>query len=284
MSARGLSGLSYARARQIILAAGLLLLLVVAAVMFVRRVDPIEVAATLLFIPIFIAFVFKGVTGGIAAAVVAALAYAALRYPAIQLVGAGRFTSLLLSRAVAFLAFGALGGFASQQLEASLSKLDQFDEIDDATGLFNARFFVNNTQLEMERSDRYRTLFSVTVIDVPAAAFEGMNRRQKDKTLRELGQVLKDSIRTVDRGVHAEDGNVHRFAAILPETGRDGSRVFVTRLATKMTEVLAHKGSKETVSHEIAVFPGDEADLGELRARFTAIDALQHPETAEATA
>lgn len=284
MSARGLSGLSYARARQIILAAGLLVLLVVAAVMFVRRVDPIEVAGTLLFIPIFIAFVFRGVAGGIVAAVVAAMAYAALRYPAIQLVGTGQFTSLLISRAVAFLAFGALGGFASQQLEGSLSKLDQFDEIDDATGLFNARFFVNNTALEMERSDRYRTLFSVTVIDVPADAFDGMNRRQKDKTLRELGQVLKDSIRTVDRGVHAEDGSVHRFAAILPETGRDGSRVFVTRLAAKMTEVLAQKGSKASVSHEIAVFPGDEADLGELRARFTAIDALQHPETAENTA
>ncbi|MGH2808024.1 MAG: GGDEF domain-containing protein [Actinomycetota bacterium] len=283
MSQRGLSGLSYARARQIILAAGLLVLLVVAAVMFVRRVDPIEVAATLLFIPIFIAFVFRGVTGGIAVAVVAGLAYAALRYPAIQLVGTGRFASLLLSRAVAFLAFGALGGFASQQLESSLSKLDQFDEIDDATGLFNARFFVNNTALEMERSDRYRTLFSVTVIDVPAGAFDGMNRRQKDKALRELGQALKDSIRTVDRGVHAEDGDVHRFAAILPETGRDGSRVFVTRLAAKMTDLLAHKGSKAPVSTDVAVFPGDEADLNELRARFTAIDALQHPETAEVT-
>jgi hypothetical protein len=126
-------------------------------------------------------------------------------------------------------------------------------------------------------------LFSVTVIDVPADAFAGMNRRLKEKTLRELGQLLKDSIRTVDRGVHAEDGDVHRFAAILPETGRDGSRVFVTRLAAKMTDLLAHKGSKATVSHEIAVFPGDEADLHELQARFTAIDALQHPETSEAT-
>jgi GGDEF domain-containing protein len=284
MSARGLSGLSYARARQIILAAGLLVLLIVAGVMFFRRVDPVEVAATLLFIPIFIAFVFKGVKGGIIAAVVASIVYAALRYPAIQLVGADQFAGLILSRAIAFLAFGAIGGFASQQLEASLEKLDQFDEIDDATGLFNARFFVNNTALEMERSDRYRTLFSVTIIDVPAAAFDGMNRRQKDKTLRELGQLLKDSIRTVDRGVHALDGDVHRFAAILPETGRDGSRVFITRLAAKMTDLLAHKGSKATVSQEIAVFPGDEPDLNELRARFTAIDALQHPETAEASA
>ena len=127
MSARGLSGLNYGRARQIILAAGLLVLILVTVVMFVRRVDPIEVAATLLFIPIFIAFVFKGVKGGVGVAVIAALAYAALRYPAIQLVGSGRFATLLLSRAVAFLAFGTLGGFASQQLEASLSKLDQFD-------------------------------------------------------------------------------------------------------------------------------------------------------------
>lgn len=276
--------MSYTRTRQIILIAGLLVLLLVAVVMYTRRVDPVEVGATLLFIPIFLGFVFKGVKGGIIGALVAVVAYAALRYPAIQLVGAGRFGSLILSRSVAYLAFGVIGGFASRQLEASLTKLELFDQIDDATGLFNARFFVDNTGLEMERSDRYRTLFSVTIVDIPASAFEEMPRRQRDRILRELGQLLKSSVRTVDRAVHVRDGAVHRFAAILPETARDGSMVFVTRLEAKMKELLEHRGVSilaQEITHDVSVFPGDEVDLQALRDRFAALDALEHPESAE---
>ena len=278
--------MSYARTRQIILVAGLVVLLIVAVVMYTRRVDPVEVGATLLFIPIFLGFVFKGVKGGIFGALVAVVGYAALRYPAIQLVGTGRFGSLMLSRSVAYLAFGVIGGFASQQLEASLTKLDLFDQIDDATGLFNARFFVDNTGLEMERSDRYRTLFSVTIVDVPDSAFDAMPRRQRDRTLKELGQLLKSSVRTVDRAVHVHDGDVHRFAAILPETARDGSMVFVTRLVAKMQELLQHRGAGATqqITHDVTVFPGDEVGLQALRDRFAALDALEHPETAELTA
>lgn len=278
--------MSYNRARALILIAGLAVLLLVAIVTYTRRVDPIEVGATLLFIPIFLGFIFKGVKGGIAGAVVAVLAYAALRYPAIELVGAGRFTSLMVSRSVAYLAFGAIGGLASQQLEASLTKLDLFDQIDDSTGLFNARFFVDNTGLEMERSDRYRTLFSVTIVDVPRSAFETMNRRQKERALKELGQLLKNSIRTVDRAVHVEDETVHRFAAILPETARDGSLVFVTRLVAKMKELLAQRGAgpeAQQIAHDVSVFPGDEADLQALRDRFHALDAIEHPESADLT-
>lgn len=278
--------MSYARTRQIILIAGLVVLLLVALVMYTRRVDPIEVGATLLFIPIFLGFVFKGVRGGIAGAVIAVLAYAALRYPAIQLVGTGRFASLILSRSIAYLAFGVIGGLASQQLEASLTKLDLFDQIDDSTGLFNARFFVDNTGLEMGRSERYRTLFSVTIVDVPTSAFAAMNRRQKERTVRELGQILKSSIRTVDRAVHVQDGAVHRFAAVLPETARDGSTVFVTRLGAKMKELLEERGAgvaAQQIVHDVSVFPGDKADLQALRDRFAALDALEHPESAELT-
>ena len=283
MSARGMTGMSYARTRQIILIAGLVVLIIVAGVMYVRRVDPIEVGATLLFIPIFIGFIFKGMKGGLIGAAIAILAYAALRYPAIQLVGTGRFTSLILSRSLAYLAFGVIGGLASQQLEASLTKLDLFDQIDDDTGLFNARFFVDNTGLEMGRSERYRTLFSVTIVDVPGTAFEAMNKRVRERAVRELGEILKSSVRTVDRAVHVKDGNMHRFAAILPETARDGATVFVTRLVAKMQQLLEEQGAGAAapqVQYDVSVYPGDDADLQALRERFAAIDALEHPETA----
>ena len=278
-----LGNLGYTRARQLVLVAGLVVLVIVAALMYVRRVEPVEVAATLLFIPIFLAFVFQGLRGGLIAAVLAALVYAALRYPEIDLVGFGRFSSLILSRSIAYLAFGAIGGIANSQLEASLTKLDAFDQIDDATGLFNARFFVDNTELEMQRSDRYQTLFGVVIVDVPTSLFANTNRRQKDRIIKELAGILKDSVRTVDRAVHAADNERHRFAAILPETARDGGRVFAGRLVAKMTETLSHRGIQvdaQQVTYDVSMFPGDEEPIQQLRREFADLDAREHPETA----
>ncbi len=266
-----------------ILVAGLIVLLLVAALMYVRRVEPVEVAATLLFIPIFLGFVFYGLRGGLIAGVLAALAYAALRYPAIDLVGFSRFSSLILSRSLAYLAFGAIGGFANSQLEASLTKLDLFDQIDDATGLFNARFFVDNTSLEMQRAERYQTLFAVVIVDVPTSLFANANRRQRDRVIKELGALLQESVRTVDRAVHASDAARHRFAAILPETARDGGNVFAGRLVAKMTEVLAHRGipvEAQQVTYDVSMFPGDEDAIQQLRTEFAALEAREHPESA----
>lgn len=278
-----LSALGYNRARQLILVAGLIVLLVVAGLMYARRVETVEVVGTLLFVPVFLAFVFKGLRGGLVGGVVAALIYAALRYPAIDLVGFGRFASLIASRTLAYIAFGAIGGIAFSQLESSLNKLDLFDQIDDATGLFNARFFVDDTNLEMERADRYQTIFCVVVVDVPAASLGDLGKRQRDRVIKELGGIIRDSIRTVDRGVHASDGSRHRFAAILPETARDGARVFATRLVAKMVETLGNRGAAiqaDQVSFDISMFPGDEEDLAEMRRDFATLDAREHPETA----
>ena len=49
------------KARRLLVATGVAVLAVVAVVMYARRVDTIEVAATLLFLPLFVAFVFRGV-------------------------------------------------------------------------------------------------------------------------------------------------------------------------------------------------------------------------------
>lgn len=277
-----LSSLGYNRARQLILAAGLIVLLIVAGLMYVRRVEPVEVWGTLLFIPIFLAFVFGGLRGGVIAGVLAAVVYGILRYPAIDKVGFDQFAGLTISRVLAYIAFGAIGGIANAQLGASLTKLDLFDQIDDETGLFNARFFVDNTGLEMERSDRYQTIFCVVVVDVPGEVLAGFNRRNRDKAIKELGRMVKEGIRTVDRGVHAVDGERHRFATILPETGRDGGRVFAGRLVEKMQELLSNRGAvdPQRVSFDIATFPGDNEDLAELRRDFASLEALEHPETA----
>ncbi len=275
-----LSRMGYRRARTLLLAGGLGVLVVTAAVMFARRVDPIEVAGTLLFIPVFIAFVFWDFKGGLLAAVLAAIAYAILRYPAIDAVGADRFAGLIASRSIAFIAFGAIGGIANRQLEASLTKLELYDQVDDTTGLFNARFFVQATELEMSRADRYQTIFSVVVLDIPADSLYPLARRQRTRLLRDIGRVLRDSVRTVDRAIHARDEQRHRLAVVLPETAREGAGIFTNRLTDRLSEYLAGRGARidgGLQGHSLT-FPEDKDAIETLRAEFHAIDHVEHPE------
>lgn len=276
----GLRGLSYAQARRLLLGAGLLVLLIVAGVQYARRVETAEVVAILLFIPVFVAFVFWDVIGGLVAAVLASLGYVAVRYPAIHQLGAGRFMGLIISRAAALIAFGAIGGWAMRQLQSSLTKLDLYDQVDDATGLYNARFFVQDTDLEVARARRYQTIFSVALVDVPASALDGLGRRQRAGALRQLGRLLADSIRTVDRAVHGRDPDRHRLAIVLPETGPEGARVFAERLADRVGDFLRQRGANVAgaLTHQAVTFPDDEAALHRLRDEFAAIDRAEHPE------
>jgi diguanylate cyclase (GGDEF)-like protein len=273
--------MSYQRARSLLLAGGLTVLILTTVVMYVRRVDPVEVAGILLFIPVFVAFVFWNARGGLIAAVLGVILYTLLRYPAIEAVGLDRFGGLIASRAVAYLAFGLIGGVANKQLQSSLGKLELYDQIDDPTGLFNARFFVQDTELEISRADRYQTIFSISLVDIPADSFYSMGRRQRDRSLRDLGRLLAASVRTVDRAVHARDGNKHRLVVVLPETARAGATVFTDRLAEKISEYLSGKGAKiegDGLTGVALTFPDDQAAIENLRSEFAAIDKTEHPE------
>ncbi len=282
MLSMSLNKMPYERARRLLLGAGLLVLLLTAAVMYIRRVETVEVLATLLFILVFVGFVFWNLKGGLIAGVVAALAYAALRYPAIEAVGADRFLGLIFSRSFAYLAFGLIGGWANSQLAGSLTKLELYDQIDDDTGLFNARFFVQDTELELSRSKRYQTIFSVVVVDFPSDGMLELTRRQRTGIRRDLGRMLKEAVRTVDRAVHGFDGSRHRFAVVLPETGREGARIFVDRFSDRVAQFLDSRNvalSEDAVTRTAVTFPDDgEEAVQRLRREFADIDKLEHPE------
>ena len=57
--------LTFDRAKTLLLMSGLILIGVVGLVALTRGVDPVEVAGTLLFVPVFAGFLFFGVPGGI---------------------------------------------------------------------------------------------------------------------------------------------------------------------------------------------------------------------------
>jgi GGDEF domain-containing protein len=271
--------MGYNRARALLLLIGLVGLTAIAAVAYLRGVRGPEALVTPLFIPVFVAFVAWGLKGGLAAGVGAAIAYVALRYSAIQTVGLDQIGTTIALRAGGFIAFGLLGGWASRQLEASLVKLDLYDQIDDSTGLYNARFLLQDTDLELTRSQRYQTIFSIAIVEIPASAFEAFSRRQRSAALKELGRILRDSVRTVDRAVHTRTGDTHRLAVVLPETGREGTRIFVDRLAQKLSQYLAGRGASVSgdLTRSALTFPGDEEGITRLLDEFRQVERMEHP-------
>lgn len=92
--------------------------------------------------------------------------------------------------------------------------------------------------------------------------------------------MLADSIRSVDRAVHAFDGTRHRFAVVLPETASQGASVFSARLRDWVTRYLGERGaSTDGVTTREVTFPDDETALRQLHDEFAAIDRVEHPET-----
>ena len=271
----------YDRARILLVAAGGVALLLVAAVMLVRGVDTVEVWAAVLFIPVFVGFMFGGWIGGVVVGVLAGAAYAGLRAPAIDAVGFDTFGSLIISRSIAYVMFGAIGGYANQQLEASLTKLDLYDQIDDATGLNNARSFLIDIDLERARAARYKTFFSVCVVDVPDSPLAALGRRRRSAILRALGVMLREAVRSVDHPVHARTETHHRFAVILPETAHEGAQVFGSRLAANLGAALRERGAKiDDLEPTLASYPGGEGAMDALRATFAEVERHEHPESA----
>jgi GGDEF domain-containing protein len=264
-----------ARARRTILVGGVLLLAILAVIAYARGVDRIEVLAGLLFIPVFLSFSSRGVAGGLVGGVLAGLAYVALRLPAIRTTGLEQLLDVVAIRCASYLAFGVVGGWAMQQVDASLQKLRRVDRVDDATGLHTARFLVEQTDLERSRAQRYGSRFSVLVIDIAAEALTALDARTRASALHHLGEMIAEAVRQVDRGIHAFDGQAHRLAVVLPETDAEGAAVLADRLAQRISRSLVQQGAAVRdgqVAWQTVSFPGQERQLDALREEFAALD------------
>ena len=276
MSAR-LARMGYGRARLMLGLVGLAILAVLVAVLLVRSVDTTEVVATLLFAPIFLLLLWFRLPGGLIGAAAATGVYVVLRADAIDAVGWGEFSALIVTRAIAYFLFGAVGGWASGTLSMSLDKLDLYDQVDDLTGVNNARFLLTDIDLEKARSQRYQTVFSVSFLTIDAGPIGALPARRRKALLRQLGAKLDDGIRTMDRVAHGYDGSCHRIATILPETAGEGARVFQVRLEEQIRAFLAEHGAGgATVDGDIVTVPGDDDALERHLAEWKAIDQAEH--------
>ncbi|HEX6424869.1 MAG TPA: hypothetical protein VFZ79_15405 [Acidimicrobiales bacterium] len=111
-----LAGLSAGNARGALLGAASLAVVVVAVGLVVTGVTSGEVAATILFLPVFAAGLFGGRGVGYAAAAIATVAYVGLRRADLAAAGAASAGVLTLTRASAYLVAGHVGALAQALL------------------------------------------------------------------------------------------------------------------------------------------------------------------------
>lgn len=273
-----LGRLGYARARLVLAGAGLGVLCLLSLLLLIRSVDRVEVAGTLLYAPVFLALLYRGVRGGIVGAVAATGFYVWLRSDAIEVVGFSEYAGLIVSRSLAYLFFGVVGGWAASTLSVSLDKLDLYDHIDDSTGLQNARFLLEHLDTEMARSQRYQTIFSVSFVDIPVGPIAALAPRRRRVVLAALGQKLSDAVRTVDRVAHGVESGLHRVAVVLPETGEAGAATFHRRLESELHDFLVDQGAGDglVVTGSTVTIPGDDAALAAHLERWRRIDTVEH--------
>ncbi|MHB1854086.1 MAG: hypothetical protein ACYCS2_03405 [Acidimicrobiales bacterium] len=268
--------ISYTAARRLTLAAGLLILAVLAAVLYLTRVDTIEVVAVLFYLPVFVAFMTRGIPGGLVVGAAAAAAYVAIRYPSLNAIRGRDLISLLAGRALGYLAFGGIGGWAASLLQGSILKLNLFDTVDDATGLLNARQFGIEVHRQFERARRYGSLFSMATTEIDGAILSG--RRRVRSQMAELGRAVKATIRQVDAAAHSTDGVVHRVVVLLPDTGAEGAAIFATRLERSLSGHLYLGQSAVGPSVKPLSYPEDEARIQAVLAQLHADDIRDNGE------
>lgn len=240
---------SNSHVRTVILLSGLIVVTGVSLVMLLRGTDPIEVAATFFFAPVFVGLLYFGVTGGTLLALAAAAGYVALRWPAIDLVGWDPLAGRIAARGVGYLVFGIAGGWAASTLLADLDRLSTVGGREPLTGLHDAASLTALVRSEQGRCDRYGGTFSLVVLPITGLP---TRRRLRRRALESLGRSTRSALRKTDHlaFVTAEAGPL--LVAVLTGTGNPGIGPAIDHLATAATQFGLATGEPR-----VAVYPDD---------------------------
>lgn len=117
----------------------------------------------------------------------------------------------------------------SKQLYRVNSELSRLAFEDSLTGLHNMRYFYDCFQREIQRSLRYKTCFSLILLDLDN--FKEVNdtygHPAGDRVLQYIAELISGTLRQVD--LAARYGG-EEFAVFLPETNRDEAMIIAERI------------------------------------------------------
>jgi diguanylate cyclase len=122
-----------------------------------------------------------------------------------------------------------------KQLETQIAQMSALVREDPMTRSLNRRGLDDEFAREASRADRYRTPFSIAVLDVDN--FKALNdtrgHQTGDQALIHLVKVAKEELRLTD---HVARLGGEEFLIILPNTGLDEAARIVTRLQRSLTK------------------------------------------------
>ena len=252
------------RSRRAATAAGLGgLVLFVALVNVVRAVQPSETVAVLLYLLIIVASLFYALRGALVAAAMASLLYALLRGTGPAETAA--FVPITL-RALSYLAFAAMVAFGLEAIVGRRHHLDTGSSFDAKTGLASLPHLVSIIDHEIARSVRYNRRFSLALIDLPFSPQGSKERTAYDAMLDELGDQVREAIRTTDYAGIRSDPRGSQIVVVLPETPSDGAGIFALRFGERIADFLLRRSV--AVSRNPASwfeFPNDANDVRRVR-------------------
>ena len=114
-----------------------------------------------------------------------------------------------------------------------LEKLQTLAITDGLTKLYNSRYFYNQLELEVNRSNRYHHPLSLLLLDIDHFKHynDAYGHLEGDKVLVRLGQIIIECLRKMD-SAYRYGGE--EFTIILPETGGSEANTVACRIKNAM--------------------------------------------------
>lgn len=135
--------------------------------------------------------------------------------------------------------------------------------LDALTELFNRRYFNERLDEEIDRRQRHGGAFSLAICDLDF--FKHYNDRYGhiagDELLREIGRVIKNSVRTVDLSFRYGGDE---FAILLPDTELEDAFSVVERVRKNIKEEMGKRKISLTASFGLASWPMDGVGVNEI--------------------
>lgn len=152
-----------------------------------------------------------------------------------------------------------------------------FEDVDERTGVGTARAVLTLLDRELDRTRSYGSTFSLAVLELDRAMFAGVTPRRTTRLLSGLVTGLAGDVRLGDRVCHASASDRELVVVVLPDTGAQGARTFVSRLVEHTQRHLAAEGvafeghmRAEPLSH-----PDDLPEMQRLQRRLEVLEGTE---------
>lgn len=142
----------------------------------------------------------------------------------------------------------------------SFALIQQLVITDELTGLYNAGYFLDFLDYELERARRYQATLSVVFLDMDyfKKVNDSYGHLVGSRLLTEVGQLLKKNVRKAD--IAARYGG-DEFVIVLPNTPKEGAFILAEKLRDLIREndFLVSQGHRirVTASFGLASYPDD---------------------------